>query len=166
MHEILISTGSNIQKAANTAAGLDDLERCFGDIKVSSVFESQSIGFTADTFFNAVVYAKTEQSLADVCEQLKNIEIKNGRVKQTEKFSSRTLDLDLLTFDQTVCSTPLVLPREEILYNAFVLQPLAELVPDFVHPIEQKTYSELWNEYDKSKQKLWIADFKWSASQK
>lgn len=162
MHKILISTGSNIDKLKYTKAGFLALENAFHNVSFSSVYESQSVGFKADTFYNAVVLAYTDMSLTEVCDTLKSIEQDNGRVKQAEKFSSRTLDLDLLTFDDLVCQQPLVLPRDEILYNAFVLQPLAELVPNGVHPIQQKTYLELWQAYDKRKQKLWIVDFTWS----
>lgn len=161
-HKILISTGSNIEKDKHTRAGFDQLAEVFENVMVSSVFESQSVGFKGDTFYNAVVYAETNMHLSQVCEVLKTIESKNGRVRQTEKFSSRTLDLDLLCFDNVVCEQPIVLPREEILFNAFVLQPLAELVPEDIHPVVQKTYAQLWKEYDKSKQKLWISDFTWS----
>jgi 2-amino-4-hydroxy-6-hydroxymethyldihydropteridine diphosphokinase len=161
-HKILISTGSNIDKDKHTQAGFDQLADAFDNISVSSVFESQSVGFKGDTFYNAVVSAETDMSLSQVCEVLKTIETKNGRVRQAEKFSSRTLDLDLLCFDSMVCDKPIVLPREEILFNAFVLQPLAELVPEDIHPVVQKTYAQLWEDYDKSKQKLWISDFTWS----
>lgn len=54
------------------------------------------------------------------------------------KFCARTLDLDLLTYDSKVTTQPIVLPREEICYNAFVLWPLAELVPNERHPEIQK----------------------------
>ena len=161
-HHILISTGSNIDKSKHTQAGLDDINSAFENVKVSSIYESHSVGFSGDTFYNAVVSASTDMTLEQVCETLKQIEVNNGRVKQTEKFSSRTLDLDLLCFDERVCEKPIVLPRDEILYNAFVLQPLAELVPDLHHPIEKLSYAQLWNDYDKSQQTLWVSDFTWS----
>jgi 2-amino-4-hydroxy-6-hydroxymethyldihydropteridine diphosphokinase len=49
----------------------------------------------------------------------------------------------------------LKIPREEILFNAFVLRPLAELAPDLKHPVEKKTYAELWNAFDQDSQPLW-----------
>jgi len=163
-HFILISIGSNINKAANTNAGLDGLNDAFGELQLSPVYESESVGFKGDTFFNLVVSAKTDASIARVCEILKQIEDENGRVRGTEKFAPRTLDLDLLTFDDVVMSHPIVLPREEILYNAFVLKPLADLVPQLVHPVVRKTYQSLWQQYDKQKQNLWVADYTWSKS--
>lgn len=161
-HFILISVGSNIDKAANTDAGLNGLNEAFDGMQLSPVYESESVGFKGDTFFNLVVSAKTNASIARVCEILKQIEDENGRVRGSEKFAPRTLDLDLLTFDDTVIDNPIVLPREEILYNAFVLRPLADLVPQHTHPVVKKTYQSLWQHYDKQKQNLWVADYTWS----
>ncbi|AEP30915.1 2-amino-4-hydroxy-6-hydroxymethyldihydropteridine diphosphokinase [Brumicola nitratireducens] len=161
-HFILISVGSNIDKAANTDAGLNGLNKAFDGIQLSPVYESESVGFKGDTFFNLVVSASTNKSIARVCEILKQIEDENGRVRGSEKFAPRTLDLDLLTYDDTVIDNPIVLPREEILYNAFVLRPLADLVPQHMHPLVKKTYQSLWQQYDKQKQNLWVADYTWS----
>ena len=81
---------------------------------------------------------------------------------QEKKFCSRTLDLDLLTYDDVVIDTPVRLPREEILYNAFVLWPLAELVPEGIHPTTGKSYAQLWRAFDKQKQRLQPINFTWS----
>jgi 2-amino-4-hydroxy-6-hydroxymethyldihydropteridine diphosphokinase len=161
-HFILISVGSNIDKTKNTDAGLSELSNAFSDIQLSPVYESEAVGFQGDTFFNSVVSATTDLSISRVCEVLKHIEDENGRIRGEEKFASRTLDLDLLTYDDCVLDKPVVLPRDEILYNAFVLRPLADLVPQFIHPIAKKSYHTLWQEYDKQKQNLWLADYTWS----
>ena len=57
---------------------------------------------------------------------------------------------------------PVVLPRPEVLYNAFVLKPLAEIAADEVHPEVKKSYASLWQTYDKSQQNLWVIKFDWS----
>lgn len=163
LHSILISLGSNIDKEENTRLGLDAMAHSFGSIELSRVFESESIGFAGDNFFNLVVKAHTSKSIGEVCDVLKTIEQNCGRLRGSEKFSPRTLDLDLLTFDNTVCTEPVTLPREEILYNAFVLQPMADLVPDEVHPVTHKNYAQMWHEYDKTKQQLWPVAYTWSA---
>lgn len=164
-HFILISVGSNIDKSKNTDAGLNALAKAFDDVAVSPTYESESVGFDGDTFFNLVVSAQTDLSVESVCEILKRIEDENGRIRGSQKFASRTLDLDLLTFDELVIHKPIILPREEILYNAFVLRPLADLVPTQIHPIVKKTYQSLWQEYDKQQQNLWLADYTWSSTQ-
>ncbi|WP_100656169.1 2-amino-4-hydroxy-6-hydroxymethyldihydropteridine diphosphokinase [Alteromonas flava] len=162
-HYILISLGSNIEREKHTRAGVNALSQMFADIEVSSVYESESVGFAGAAFYNLVVGAYTDKSVIEVCQVLKKIEQDNGRKRSEKKFASRTLDLDLLTYDSLVISSPVVLPREEILHNAFVLQPLAELVPKHQHPVLGETYQQMWQAYDKSKQKLWPVVFDWSS---
>nr|WP_136250432.1 2-amino-4-hydroxy-6-hydroxymethyldihydropteridine diphosphokinase [Ningiella ruwaisensis] len=164
-HKILVSVGSNINKEENTRLGLDGMFEQFGALSLSRVYESESVGFSGDNFFNLVVMATTSKSIQQVCDALKHIEAECGRAREAEKFSPRTLDLDLLTFDDVVCDSPVALPRDEITYNAFVLQPMADLVPHDIHPCEQKTYQTLWEAFDKTTQKLWPVPFTWSATQ-
>ncbi|MEW9798356.1 2-amino-4-hydroxy-6-hydroxymethyldihydropteridine diphosphokinase [Alteromonas sp. CYL-A6] len=161
-HEILISVGSNIQREHHTREARLALEQAFDNVACSSVYESEAVGFDGDAFYNLVVRAQTSQPLPAVCRILKDIEARNGRHHGDKKFCNRTLDLDLLTFNDVVTDDPVVLPRDEILYNAFVLQPLAELVPDNVHPVEGKSYATLWQQFDKSTQRLRPIAFTWS----
>jgi 2-amino-4-hydroxy-6-hydroxymethyldihydropteridine diphosphokinase len=163
-HCILISLGSNIDKELNTRRGLDALFKAFGKLVLSPIYESESIGFSGDNFYNCVVLAYTDKSIAKVCEHLKAIEDDCGRTRQSAKFSPRTLDLDLLTYDSLVCNKPVSLPRDEITYNAFVLQPMADIVPEHMHPLTRQTYAYMWQMFDKSKQQLWPVTFTWSAN--
>ncbi len=161
-HSILISVGSNIEKETNVSKGLDLLQQAFGQLALSVFYESDAVGFTGNTFLNLVVGASTVATVGEVIQTLKNIEVVCGRIKNSEKFSDRTLDLDLLTYDDVVCDSPVTLPRDEILYNAFVLRPMADLAPNALHPQTNTTYAQLWHEYDKSKQRLWPSQFTWS----
>lgn len=131
----------------------------FNDLVHSSVFESEAVGFAGNNFYNSVVGATTDMPLADVCSLLKQIERNNGRTANDKKFSPRTLDLDLLFYDDVICDSPAQLPRDEITKNAFVLQPLAEVAPHFYHPVAQQTIAELWREYNNPQQKLWKVEF-------
>lgn len=161
-HTILISIGSNIEREHYTRRSLAALKHVFSDVTVSSVYESEAVGFNGNPFYNAAARATTSKSIEEVCATLKSIEKENGRVHTDKKFCARTLDLDLLTYDSEVTTTPVVLPREEICYNAFVLWPLAELVPNEIHPETQETYAQMWQNFDKQKQQLWPIDFTWS----
>ena len=131
----------------------------FNDLVHSSVFESEAVGFAGNNFYNSVVGATTDMPLADVCSLLKQIEHNNGRTANDKKFSPRTLDLDLLFYDDVICDSPAQLPRDEITKNAFVLQPLAEVAPHFYHPVAQQTIADLWREYNNPQQKLWKVEF-------
>lgn len=159
MHTIYISVGSNIDPRRHVELALRDLRKRFHDVQQSSLYESQAVGFDGDNFINLVVRADTDMSIHAVVDCLHEIEANHGRDRRGPKFSSRTLDLDLLLYDDVTCLTDGIhVPREEILYNAFVLYPLAEIAPDLIHPTEQQSMVRLWQQFDKSKQKIWIVE--------
>jgi 2-amino-4-hydroxy-6-hydroxymethyldihydropteridine diphosphokinase len=156
MHTIYISVGSNIDPRKYVAAALADLRACFSEVQQSSLYESQAVGFDGDNFLNLVVRAKTDMPIRQVVDCLHVIEARHGRDRHGPKFSSRTLDLDLLLYDDVICKTDGIhVPREEILYNAFVLYPLAEIAPELMHPTEQQSMAQLWQLFDKEKQRIW-----------
>lgn len=163
MATIYISIGSNIEPERYLTAALIDLECEFGALTLSSVFESEAVGFQGHNFLNMVVAVQTHLSIEAVVAIFKQIEKEHGRLPGVKKFSARTLDLDLLLYDDCVCQLPIVLPRDEVLKNAFVLWPLAEIAPQVEHPIAKQTYGALWDSYDKQKQKLWPVDFQWQS---
>ena len=164
MHLITISLGTNVQRTWYARQGYVYLKRHFSAVTCSRMFESEAVGFDGSPFYNCVISAETTLSSGDVNATLKAIERENGRTHSEKKYCARTLDLDLLTYDNVVTTHPVALPRAEILHNAFVLQPLAELLPDHVHPVTGKTYRQLWQEYDQTSQRLWPIDFTWSDS--
>jgi len=152
---VYISLGSNIERVANTRAGVDALRAHYGDLILSSVYESESIGFAGGSFYNMVIGLQTDEPASKVVQVLKEIEEQHGRLRQSPKFSSRTLDLDLLLYDEQIINEAGVqIPRDEILKHAFVLWPLAEIAPQLKHPQQGQTYAELWGDFDKSKQQL------------
>jgi 2-amino-4-hydroxy-6-hydroxymethyldihydropteridine diphosphokinase len=163
-HTIYISVGSNIEREQNVRAGLQAMFLAFGELRLSSVYESESVGFSGSNFYNLVVQAHTSQTVPQVCARLKSIEEENHRIRGDKKFAPRTLDLDLLLYDDVVDNELVELPRAEILFNAFVLQPLAEIAATELHPLVGRTYQALWDDYDKSTQKLWPVKFTWSAT--
>ena len=146
-----ISIGSNIDKDKNILASLHALEHHFGELTVSSIYESDSVGFTGDTFYNLVVGFNSELSVKEVAKQLRQIELDNGRTRNSQKFSPRTLDLDLILYDDLIINDGrLQIPRDEIELYAFVLEPLAEIAPALKHPISHISYAELWEKFDKT----------------
>lgn len=155
---IYIGLGTNVSPELHLKAGLLELQQVFGPLTLSRVFESEAVGFKGTNFLNMVASAQTELSIDAVIQSFKRIELDNGRIKGEKKFSPRSLDIDLLLYDDVVCKKPIELPRGEILFNAFVLWPLAELAPDTLHPVAKQTYSALWQQYNKQQQ-LWPVTF-------
>ena len=152
MHQGYISIGSNINKDKHIPASLDALKNCFGTLTISSIYESEAVGFVGDTFYNLIVGFKSTLEVKEVAKTLRQIELDNGRTRDSQKFSSRTLDLDLILYDNLIINdVRLQIPRDEIERYAFVLEPLAEIAPNLKHPISQQSYATIWLNYDKSK---------------
>ena len=152
MHQGYISIGSNIDKDKHIPASLDALKIHFGTLTISSIYESEAVGFIGDTFYNLIVGFKSTLEVKEVAKTLRQIELENGRSRDSQKFSSRTLDLDLILYDDLIINDGrLQIPRDEIERYAFVLEPLAEIAPNLKHPISQQTYATIWLNYDKSK---------------
>lgn len=160
MATIYISLGSNINREHNTRAGIVALRQVFGPLVLSSVYESEAVGFEGDAFYNMVIACQVDAPVFEANQILRDIEDANGRDRSGPKFSSRTLDLDLLLYDDLVLDeNGLKLPRSEILKNAFVLWPLAEIAPDLKHPETGTSYAELWSCFDKTKESLKPIEF-------
>lgn len=146
-----ISIGSNIDKEMNILSSLKSLEQVFGHLQISSIYETEPVGFVGDSFYNLVVRFESELSAKEVAKQLRQIELNHGRTRESQKFSARTLDLDLILYgDQIINDGRLQIPRDEIERYAFVLEPLAEIAASEKHPISGKTYYELWQQFDKT----------------
>ena len=162
---ITLSLGSNIAPIEHIHLCLDALYDTFGDLQVSRVFESEPVGFSdSRNFFNLVVALHSDWSPGEIQAWAKALEARHGRRPDTPKFSPRALDIDLLTvgnLNDTVDG--ILLPRAEVTHNAFVLQPLAELLPEQTHPSCGTTYAELWAQFDLAEQRLWAVDFTWQS---
>jgi 2-amino-4-hydroxy-6-hydroxymethyldihydropteridine diphosphokinase len=163
--KVYVSIGSNIDRERHITAALDALAEKFSVLDISSVYESEAVGFAGDNFFNLVAGFDTDKPVSSLSACLREIEHDNGRDRGQERFSARTLDIDILTYDHCAGEVDgIVLPRAEILENAFVLLPLAEIAPDDEHPVERRSFSGLWQAYSKQ-QKLWPVDFVWRGKQ-
>ena len=146
MQKAYISAGSNI---GDREANLDFGARRLGErgklVRISSVFETEPVGYADQPWFLNQVFeletALTPHELLALCNE---IERDGGRVR-TFPNAPRTLDLDILLYGDRIISAPdLIIPHPRMTERRFVLEPLAEIAPYLLHPIEKKTIRELF----------------------
>jgi 2-amino-4-hydroxy-6-hydroxymethyldihydropteridine diphosphokinase len=147
---IWVSVGSNMDREANIKAGIHALSERFGELQLSPVYETEAVGFAGNAFLNMVLGFDAELPLKDVRRMLRDIEHAQGRIRDGQKFGSRTLDLDILTYGDLVDESQDI-PRAEIMRYAFVLAPLADVAPQQLHPGLGKTYARLWQDFSGGK---------------
>jgi len=159
MARVFISVGSNVEPEENLRLACAELRRRFGGLEVSSVYRNPPVGFSGEDFLNLVAVFETERSPAEVITELEEIHDLAGRQRGGERFGPRTLDLDLLLYDDLVTDgPPVTLPREDVLKYDFVLGPMAELAPELVHPVEGRSLAELWQAFEGGDRRLTVED--------
>lgn len=148
-NEVFISLGTNLgDRAENLKKAIRAIEFNIGEIiRKSSVYETKPWGKgNQPDFFNQVILIESDKSPADCLLALSAIENQMGR-KREEKWGARIIDLDLLYANGFIIQTEkLTLPHPGIPQRRFVLVPLVEIAPDFIHPLLQKNQRELLSE--------------------
>ena len=144
-HRVYVGIGSNINQILHINACIKALNQEFNELELSPTYESSSMGFDGPNFYNLVATFKTEHDVVKLKEILNAIERDNGRSLGEVKFSSRTLDIDILYYDELV-DIKKNIPRSEIVKFDFVLRPLHDLCPAHIHPITHKTHHTMIND--------------------
>ena len=140
-----LGLGSNMSAETHIRAGIRELERDFDNVSLSPVYSSTAVGFDGDDFINLVARIETEMHPLELRQYLRDLEDRFGRKRDVAKFSDRSLDIDILLYDDLVLLSPVLeIPRAEILKFSHVLKPLADLEPDLIHPTELRTMDEIW----------------------
>lgn len=147
MRYCLVAIGGNVGNVGETIAGAVEALRDTPGIDVetvSSTYGTRAVGADAgDAFVNAAVSLRTDLSALRLLDVLQHIEDTFGRVR-TIRWGPRTLDLDLITCgDEVIESNRLTVPHPACWYRRFVLDPIAEIAPDVVHPVFHQTFGEL-----------------------
>ena len=156
---VYLGLGSNLDAGQNLRLASRELRNRFSLQKTSTAYRSKALGFDGADFLNAVACIETQLTPHDLCKELELIHAVAGRRRRSEKFISRSLDVDLLLYDQLVLNEPPIrLPRENVLQYSFVLGPLAEIAPDYHHPVTGKLISEHWREFDAASHPLTAVD--------
>lgn len=140
-----LGLGSNVDAERHLAAGIASLRQAFGTIALSPVYRSVAVGFEGHHFLNLAASIHTAMPPLELKHWLNALEREHGRQRDVPKFSDRSLDVDILLYDDLWLRSPeLELPRAEVLQYAHVLRPLAELAPDLVHPVLRRTLADIW----------------------
>ena len=149
MPRAFLSLGSNLDPDRHLAFALDALRERFGALVVSPAYRTPAVGFDGPDFVNLAAALDTTLEPEALDAWLHALEDRAGRRRDVPRFSSRTLDVDLVLYDDRVLRGPgnLELPRSDLARHAFVLQPMSDIAPDVVHPTLHKTLRELWREH-------------------
>jgi 2-amino-4-hydroxy-6-hydroxymethyldihydropteridine diphosphokinase len=147
MGRAYLSLGSNIEPEQHLLGAIAALRARFGDVKVSPAYRTAAIGFEGDDFLNAAAIIDADLDPYALNDWLHALEDAHGRDRNGPRFGPRPLDIDIVFYDDLTLDGPghLQIPRDE-LKHAFVLKPLADLAPDYVHPRIGRTLAALWAE--------------------
>jgi 2-amino-4-hydroxy-6-hydroxymethyldihydropteridine diphosphokinase len=141
-----LGLGSNVNADTHIRAGIQELENDFESVTLSPVYASTAVGFDGDDFINLVARVETDMHPLELRDYLRKLEDRFGRKREVAKFSDRSLDIDILLYDDLVLLSPVLeIPRAEILKFSHVLKPLADLEPQLIHPSEQRSMNDIWN---------------------
>lgn len=144
-HRAWLSLGSNIEPRQHLAQAISELREEFGHIVVSPAYVMPAVGFEGADFINLAAAINTRWDPVALNQWLHALEDRHGRRRDVPRWSSRTLDVDIVLFDDLVMQGAgnLELPRGE-LDQAFVLKPLADIGADLRHPVTGQRMGDLW----------------------
>ena len=164
MSLLVLSLGSNLGETSSTNGRKNNLDRAIElllekGMKIenkSKIYETEPVGFTQQPkFLNMVLSAQTKHSPQDCLKLIHQIETELDRIR-TVKDGPRTIDLDIIFYDNSIIlEKDLVIPHPRMLQRPFVLKPLAEILPDYIHPVYNKTVNQLLQEVDTKGVKIW-----------
>ncbi len=155
MGRAYLSLGSNLDAEHWLGLAVAELRARFGPLDVSPVYRSTAVGFDGPDFLNLAVAMESDLAPEALNDWLHALEDRHGRVRGGDRYASRTLDVDIVLYDDLVLSGAghLQIPRAE-LRHAFVLKPLADIAPDLRHPVDGRTMAQLWEAFPKESEPL------------
>lgn len=150
MAKVYLGLGSNVEPKKHLQLGIRELGKQFGVLELSNIYQSAAVGFDGDDFLNLVARVQTHIEPLELKHMLNEFEDQHGRKRDVPKFSDRTVDIDILLYDERILDDAhMVLPRREITSFAHVLKPLADLAPDLLHPGNGESIADLWQAFPK-----------------
>lgn len=159
MSTAYLGLGSNLDAERHLKLALRELSKRFAVTALSPIYRSRALGFDGEDFLNGVVCIETALPPRALCDELEQVHELAGRRRHAGKLVSRTLDIDLLLYDRLVTEADGIdLPRPDVLQYSFVLKPLADIAPDYVHPVSGKSIADHWRGFDAASHPLTKVD--------
>lgn len=159
MGKAYLSLGSNLDAANHLRGAIAALRERFGEVVLSPVYRTRAVGFDGADFYNSAAIVDSELEPQALNDWLHALEDRHGRVRTGPRYGDRTLDIDIVLYDDRRLEGPgnLRIPRPE-LKHAFVLRPLADIAPDLVVPGDGRTLAQLWRAHPDHDQDAVVAD--------
>lgn len=146
MIDAYLSLGSNIEPQRMLLSALDELGKTFGELRVSPVYRSTPLGFCGPDFDNLAVGLHSNFSPQALQDWLHALEIRLGRDRHAPRFSSHTLDADLLLYLDPATTEAAPQWTGHDLHQDYVLKPLSDIAPDLRDPQSGLSLGELWQQ--------------------
>ncbi len=153
LHIAYISIGSNIgDRLSNCCQGIESLcsEGQVTLLARSPLYETEPVDYMEqDWFLNAAIKVQTELAPLNLLSKMQAVQHSAGRKAGGVRFGPRTLDLDIILYDDVVMSTPeLTIPHKRMHKRRFVLQPICDIDPDIMHPVLRQKVKSLLDQLD------------------
>ena len=147
LHKLVFSLGSNQgDRVENLGQARRQIELCLGKaILISSIYETEPWGFEApDAFLNQALMIESTMDPDEVLNAVQKIEEEMGRERILNFYTSRVIDIDIIFCDHLSINQPdLIIPHPLMQLRKFVLIPLNEIMPDFIHPVFKTTIAQM-----------------------
>ncbi len=149
MINVVLALGSNLDnRIENIETAINNLNSFLIFKKKSSIYETVSLlKDNQSNYYNCVCLYETKCSITRLLKIVQNIEINMGRDKTTGFWGARSIDIDIIDYNNTFYfSKKIITPHKEMQNRSFVLYPLYEIMPDYIHPITKKSIKDMINE--------------------
>lgn len=154
MSKVILQTGGNLGNREKLIADANYyIEKQVGRIlQMSSIYESEPWGFMhANRFLNQIVTVETNLQANEILNKVLEIESDLGRQRNNAGYEGRTMDIDILFYDDIIIENKtLTIPHPRLHQRKFILMPLNEILPKLIHPLLKKSVSELYSECNDS----------------
>jgi 2-amino-4-hydroxy-6-hydroxymethyldihydropteridine diphosphokinase len=148
--DVYVGAGSNVEPEHNLARACAVIAQTWPGARFSHAYRNKAVGFDGPDFINMVVAFRAPESIEELLVKLRQIEEMCGRPRNSPKWASRAMDLDVLMFGSHIEKTAdFTVPRPDLLKRPYMLGPMAEIGADVLHPTAGKTIGELWAEFDR-----------------